>query len=92
MALTINGFGTRFYGKKWQPDGTYITTKYVIFFWIPVTKLSEHRVSPLIPRELRPGASPSRALSALLDIAYVLAAMAALFIGLPLLLRWLHSS
>ena len=75
MALTINGFGTRFYGKKWQPDGTYITTKYVVFFWIPVTKLSEHRVSPLIPRELRPGASPARALSAWPSLVPALAAL-----------------
>jgi hypothetical protein len=30
MAFTLNGFGTKYHGTRWMPDGTYITTKWVV--------------------------------------------------------------
>jgi hypothetical protein len=40
-----NGFGTTIYGKRdFLADGSFITTKWVIFFWIPIIPLSSMRV------------------------------------------------
>lgn len=43
--LTINGIGTKIYGKKDQkPDDSYITTKWFVFFFLPIIPISSHRV------------------------------------------------
>ena len=52
MAFTLNGFGTTYYGVRWLPDGTYITTKWVVFCFIPVARMAHavsgaNRVHPL---------------------------------------------
>jgi hypothetical protein len=44
MAFTLNGFGTGYFGRRWQPDGTYITTKWVVIFFVPLIPLGSVRV------------------------------------------------
>jgi len=40
LAQTFNGFGTKIYGKRhFKADGSYLTTKWVVFRWIPVIPL-----------------------------------------------------
>jgi hypothetical protein len=40
-----NGFGTTIYGKRdFLADGSFVTTKWVIFFWVPILPLSSMRV------------------------------------------------
>jgi hypothetical protein len=40
MAYSFNGFGTTFYGERdYRPDGTHITTEWIIFFGIPIIPL-----------------------------------------------------
>lgn len=43
--FTLNGTGTRLYGKeKVNPDGSYVSTKWVTFFWIPLIPLGSFRI------------------------------------------------
>ena len=43
--ITINGIGTKIYGKKnKRPDGSHITTKWFTFFFLPIIPISSHRV------------------------------------------------
>lgn len=44
MAFTLNGIGTRYYGTRWLPDGTYITTKWFVFVYVPIIPLGSVRV------------------------------------------------
>jgi hypothetical protein len=44
MAFTLNGFGTRYHGTRWEPEGTYITTKWFVFFYVPIIPLGSVRV------------------------------------------------
>jgi hypothetical protein len=44
MAFTLNGFGTRYQGTRWLPDGTYITTKWFVLMWVPLIPLGSSRV------------------------------------------------
>jgi hypothetical protein len=45
LAQTFNGFGTKIYGKRdFEPDGSFLTTKWVVFFWIPLVPLKSLRV------------------------------------------------
>jgi len=44
MAFSLNGSGTRYYGTKYLPDGTYITTKWLVFLYVPVIPLRSVRV------------------------------------------------
>jgi hypothetical protein len=43
MAFSFNGFGTRYFGARWEPEGTYIT-KWAVFFFVPVLPLGSVRV------------------------------------------------
>jgi hypothetical protein len=55
MATTIQGVGTRFYGKRdFRDDGTYVTTEWAVLFHIPVLPIQSLRV-----RALGVGRSPS---------------------------------
>jgi hypothetical protein len=55
MAYTIQGVGTRFYGKRdFRQDGTYITTEWAVLFHLPLVPLRSLRV-----RYLGVGRSPS---------------------------------
>ena len=45
MAFSINGFGTTFYGKAArEPDGSFITTKWLIFSYLPIIPLASMRL------------------------------------------------
>jgi len=44
MAFTLNGFGTSYWGTRWEPDGTYITTKWIVFFFVPIIPVRSVRV------------------------------------------------
>lgn len=45
MAFSINGFGTTFYGQAaFEPDGSFITTKWIILFYVPVIPTGSLRV------------------------------------------------
>ena len=48
MPSSLNGTGTMYYGKRdVDIGGTYVTTKWVTIFWLPVLPLSSWRVFPL---------------------------------------------
>src|SRR5262245_20240386 len=50
MPYTLNGIGTRFYGKRdLRPDGSYITTEWVTFAYVPLVPFRSFRVSYLGP-------------------------------------------
>jgi len=45
MAFTLQGIGTTFYGQRdFREDGSYITTEWVVFLFIPVIPLRSLRV------------------------------------------------
>jgi hypothetical protein len=45
MPSTLNGTGTHFYGDRERDvGGTYVTTKWVVLFWVPLIPLSSWRV------------------------------------------------
>jgi hypothetical protein len=41
---TFNGIGTRYYGQRTLPDGTYITTKWFVIFFVPLFPLGSIRI------------------------------------------------
>ena len=46
MAFTIQGFGTTFVGQRdFAADGSYITTEWVVFFFVPIVPLRSFRVT-----------------------------------------------
>jgi hypothetical protein len=48
MPFTLNGTGTKYYGaREHDIGGTYITTKWIVVFGIPLLPLSSWRVYPL---------------------------------------------
>jgi hypothetical protein len=54
LAQTFNGFGTKIYGKRdFEPNGSFVTTKWVVFFWIPFIPLRSFRVRNVGPGETR---------------------------------------
>jgi len=43
--FTLNGFGTTFVGEcDYEPDGTYITTAWIVVLWIPLIPLYSARI------------------------------------------------
>jgi hypothetical protein len=50
MALSINGFGTKYYGKRDLGEmGSYTTTEWVVLLYIPIFPISSYRVIPIAP-------------------------------------------
>lgn len=48
MPYTLNGCGTSFYGKRHPAeDGSYVTTLWVTFLWVPLIPLRSYRVRPV---------------------------------------------
>jgi len=48
MPSSVNGCGTRYYGKRrFNPDGSYITTNFVCLLFIPLIPLHSVRVTGL---------------------------------------------
>jgi hypothetical protein len=44
MAYTINGIGTRYYGRRAAGHGTYIATKWIVLFYLPLIPLRSYRI------------------------------------------------
>lgn len=45
MPESTNGIGTIFYGKRdFRPDGSYVTTEWLIVLWIPILPLRSARI------------------------------------------------
>jgi hypothetical protein len=50
-----NGTGTRAYGKRdFRTDGSFVTTKWITFLWVPLVPLSSMRVRPSTKNTLVP--------------------------------------
>jgi hypothetical protein len=48
MPHSVNGIGTRFYGKRDRaPEGSYVTTMWVTFLYLPILPLRSLRVLPV---------------------------------------------
>ena len=48
MPYTLNGFGTRYYGKReLAEDGSYITTLWITGLYVPILPLGSYRVRPV---------------------------------------------
>jgi hypothetical protein len=48
VGSSVNGTGTRIYGKRdFRPDGSFVTTKWVTFSWVPLVPLRSMRVKPI---------------------------------------------
>ncbi len=48
MPYTINGCGTKYYGRRDQEsDGSYITTEWIVFLFLPVIPIGSYRVQLL---------------------------------------------
>jgi len=48
MPYTLNGFGTRYYGKRDQAeDGSYVTTQWVTALYLPLLPIGSYRVKPV---------------------------------------------
>lgn len=51
--FTLNGFGTTFVGEcDYDPDGTYITTAWIVALWIPLIPLYSARILSVEPTML----------------------------------------
>jgi len=48
MPFTLNGFGTKFYGKRdYAADGSYVTTKWITALYVPLVPVGSYRVLPV---------------------------------------------
>ncbi len=48
LGRSMNGIGTRVYGKReFRTDGSFVTTKWITFLWVPLLPLRSMRVKPL---------------------------------------------
>ena len=47
MAFTFRGIGTLQYGQRdFRPDGSYVTTLWFVFLYLPVVPLNSKRICP----------------------------------------------
>jgi hypothetical protein len=47
MAFTLNGIGTTYYGKReGSSDGSYITTEWFVFLYLPLYPIRSLRIIP----------------------------------------------
>ena len=47
VGSSVNGTGTRVYGKRdFRTDSSFVTTKWITFLWIPLVPLRSMRVKP----------------------------------------------
>ena len=54
MSWSLNGCGTKFYGQRdYRADGSYITTEWIVGFYIPLVPLRSLRVRYQGPAERR---------------------------------------
>jgi hypothetical protein len=54
MPSTINGCGTKWYGKSLEEsDGSYVVTEWITFLWVPLIPLGSKRVIQIDESEFR---------------------------------------
>jgi hypothetical protein len=54
MAQTFNGIGTTFYGEReFRADGSYLTTEWIVFFYVPLIPIRSLRARYEGPAEHR---------------------------------------
>jgi hypothetical protein len=47
-AANVNGFGTTYYGERdYREDGSYVTTEWVVAFFLPLYPVRSHRLRPV---------------------------------------------
>jgi hypothetical protein len=47
MPFTLNGCGTKYYGRReMSPDGSYITTEWIVLAYIPLIPVGSFQVLP----------------------------------------------
>ena len=47
MPYTLNGVGTKYYGKRdVEPDNSFITTEWIVLVYIPIIPIGSFRVQP----------------------------------------------
>jgi hypothetical protein len=52
LEVTIYGFGTSLYGKRdFHADGSYLTTRWVVFVWLPIVPVKSYRLRILDPSD-----------------------------------------
>ena len=45
LPSSVSGIGTKYYGKRdVEPDGSYITTLWIIILWVPLIPLASYRI------------------------------------------------
>jgi len=50
MAFEVHGIGTMYYGKRdFRPDGSYVSTEWVILAWMPLLPLASNRITHVRP-------------------------------------------
>ncbi len=48
MPITVNGCGTKYYGKReLMPDGSYTTTEWIVLVYIPLIPIGSFQVLPI---------------------------------------------
>lgn len=53
VGTSVNGTGSRVYGKRdFRTDGSFVTTKWITFVWVPLVPLRSMRVRPLNTSEV----------------------------------------
>jgi hypothetical protein len=96
MAFTINGIGTKYVGIRILPDGSYVTTKWVVILHLPIFPVSSIRVvsEDFTFSALSPG-FPFNAVPTPLDVRMVLglylraALYGVILIAVIMLLMWI---
>lgn len=47
MPYTLNGIGTKYYGKRdVEPDNSFITTEWIVIVYLPIIPIGSFRVQP----------------------------------------------
>ena len=47
MPYTLNGSGTKYYGRREAgPDGSYVTTEWIVLIYLPLIPIGSFRVCP----------------------------------------------
>jgi hypothetical protein len=97
VAFIFNGTGTTYYGIRYLPDGTYVTTKWIVLFFVPIFPVGSFHI---ISASSRYGSAPLRGQSMTIEtvslekmmVAKIYGCLVAAVVGsvivLPALGRW----
>jgi hypothetical protein len=98
LAWSVGEFGTELIGARdFKPDGSFLTTKWIILFWVPLIPLKSLRIRYVGPRRPRlfGGWSSGHVVCSehsidIRQVASTYAFMALFFVGWAVL-KWLHA-